>query len=195
MTEGVTMRIRRAAARLGFALVMMAGTAVAGPPAFSGASADFTPIDPPRPAPVLDVVDAAGRRVSLADFRGRVVVLNLWATWCVPCVKEMPALDRLQADLGGPGFQVVALSLDRGGRPVVEAFFHKQGLGSLPIYLDPSAVALRALKPRGLPTSLLIDRDGNEVGRLEGAADWDSPEAKRLIGHFLKGAGPARSGG
>ncbi|HYD30710.1 MAG TPA: TlpA disulfide reductase family protein [Azospirillaceae bacterium] len=181
------MRICRAAASLGFALGMMMGAALAGPPAFSGSSGDFVVADPPRPVPDLAFLDGEGRPVTLGDFRGRVVLLNLWATWCGPCVKEMPSLDRLQESLGGAAFQVVALSQDRAGGRVVEGFFEKHGLAHLPMYLDPTGEAMKVLKPRGLPLTVLIDREGNEIGRLEGGAEWDSGEAKRLVGYALKG--------
>jgi thiol-disulfide isomerase/thioredoxin len=121
----------------------------------------------------------------LSDFAGRVVLLNLWATWCAPCVREMPTLDRLQAELGGPDFEVVALSSDRAGAAAVEPFFRTHGLSRLGVYLDPQGEATRALGTRGLPTTVLIDREGREVGRLEGVAEWDSPEAKALIRAYI----------
>lgn len=154
--------------------------------------AAFAPTEPPRPVPEVTFTTAAGDPRSLDDFRGQVVLLNLWATWCAPCVEEMPALDRLQARLGGPDFQVVAVSSDRGGAEVVEPFFRKQGLTALPVYLDPDNRVARALGVHALPTTVLIDRAGREVGRLQGAAAWDSPEALELLRPYL--ASPSPSG-
>ncbi len=141
----------------------------------------FIRLDAPRELPPLHFAEAEGNAMSPADFRGRTVLLNMWATWCVPCREEMPALDRLQAELGGPDFEVAALSIDRGGLPVVEAFFRDIELKTLGIYIDPSGKAARDLNIVGLPTTLLIDRGGNETGRLVGPAEWDSPEAFALI--------------
>jgi thiol-disulfide isomerase/thioredoxin len=136
---------------------------------------------PPREAPALAFVDADGRARTLAEWRGRVVLLNLWATWCAPCLEEMPALDRLQARLGGGGFEVVALAMDRQGATLVRPFFTKLGLARLALYLDASGAATRAVGARGLPTSLLLDRAGRELGRVEGAADWDGAALDRVV--------------
>jgi thiol-disulfide isomerase/thioredoxin len=162
------------------------GTGPAAPA--NGEMAAFRETVPPVPVAGFTFTDGSGRPVAIGDLAGRIVLLNLWATWCAPCVREMPALDRLQARLGGPDFEVVALSLDRGGRDQVVPFLERLGVGNLALYLDPESAAMRELSPRGLPTTLLIDREGREVGRLEGAAEWDSPDALRLIRHYL-GAG------
>jgi thiol-disulfide isomerase/thioredoxin len=155
-------------------------------PAFKGALGPFVVSSAAAPLPELAFTGGDGKPLTLADFKGRVVLLNLWATWCGPCVEEMPALDRLQARLGGPEFVVVALSVDRQGRSLVEPFMEKLGLKSLAMYLDTSSAVMRTLKVRGLPTTVLLDRDGREVGRLEGAAAWDSPEAEALIRFHLR---------
>lgn len=118
---------------------------------------------------------ADGRALSLADFRGRYVLLNLWATWCPPCVKEMPSLDRLQAMKGDAGFEVVALSIDRQGKDVVAPFYQRVGLTNLAIYLDQDARSMAALRITGLPTTLLIDPNGHEIARWPGAREWDHP--------------------
>jgi thiol-disulfide isomerase/thioredoxin len=130
----------------------------------------------PRPLPALSFTDAEGAPKAVADFAGRGLLVNLWATWCGPCVAEMPALDRAQAALAGAGVQVLALSSDRGGRPVVEKFYTERGIKGLGVWLDPRGAAGRALGVRGLPTSVLVNRAGQEVARLEGAAEWDQPE-------------------
>ena len=131
----------------------------------------------PRPVPELRFVDGAGQPRTLGDFRGKVVLLNFWATWCVPCRKEMPALDRVQASLGGPDFEVVALSIDRKGLPAVQAFYAELGLKELAIYVDESGRAANQVGALGLPTTLLVDAQGNEVGRAVGPREWDSPTA------------------
>ncbi|SMH36570.1 TlpA family protein disulfide reductase [Azospirillum agricola] len=150
----------------------------------------------PKPVPPLAFADGEGRRVDLSEFAGKLVLLNLWATWCGPCVKEMPALDRLQAQLGGDRFQVVALSLDRGGKAAVEPFYQKTGLGNLAVFLDPGSASMQALGLRGLPTTLLVDPEGRELGRVEGAVEWDSPEVLAFLRRQAgSGSGPARGRG
>src|SRR3954471_7440712 len=119
----------------------------------------------PKPVPSLEMQDANGQRRTLDDFRGKVVLLNIWATWCAPCREEMPALDRLQAELGGPAFQVVALSVDQQGASIARQFYGEVGIKALPLYVDPSAKAGFVLDAAGLPASLLVDRAGREVGR------------------------------
>jgi len=127
----------------------------------------------PKPVPDLGFEDGSRKALRLADFRGRVVLLNLWATWCLPCRKEMPTLDHLQAQLGGSAFEVVAVSVDRGGMKVVDPFLREIGIAHLAKYLDPSGEVLGRLGAFGLPTTLLIDRQGQELGRLVGPAEWD----------------------
>jgi thiol-disulfide isomerase/thioredoxin len=141
------------------------------------------------PKPIADIrfEDEHGTASSLADFRGKVVLLNIWATWCGPCRREMPSLDRLQGLLGGADFQVVPLSIDRAGVDVVRKFYTEVGLRKLPIYIDTSGAATRALATVGVPATLLIDREGRELGRLIGPAEWDEPAIvaflKEIIGH------------
>jgi thiol-disulfide isomerase/thioredoxin len=193
MKKVVSMRNFTAAAMLGIVcaagwwFASDAGQANAARPPIEGSMQKFKPADAPQPVPALSFIGKDGERVELADFKGKVVLLNLWATWCAPCVKEMPSLDALQARLGGTGFEVVALSLDRGGRTVVEPFLAKLGVRNLTMYLDPQSTAMSAFKPRGLPTTMLIDREGYEVGRLEGDAEWNSDEAVKLLEHFIDG--------
>lgn len=139
-----------------------------------------------RPVPDLAFEDGKGGSRTLGQFRGKTVLLNVWATWCVPCREEMPALDRLQRKLGGPGFEVVALSIDAGGVAAVKQFYEEIGVRSLPIYVDRSMRATAALGTVGLPTTLLINADGQEIGRHIGPAEWDSPEAVRLIAGTMK---------
>ena len=136
--------------------------------------------------PELQFVDGEGHALTLAEFRGRVVLLNIWATWCVPCRKEMPTLDRLQAKLGSRDFQVVALSIDRAGIPPVGQFYKELGLTALGTYVDKSGKAAGSLGTVGIPTTLLVDRDGQEVARKVGPAEWDSPEVIALIRRQLR---------
>lgn len=136
--------------------------------------------------------DADGRSRSLNDFRGKIVLLNIWATWCAPCRKEMPTLDRLQTALGGDDFEVVALSIDRR-MDAVRKFFAEIGIQKLATYLDSSAKATRQLGAVGLPTTLLIDREGREIARLIGPAEWDSPDIAAFIGCVIAGDNAARS--
>ncbi len=150
-------------------------------PEFRGQLGAFVPRRPPVEAPAIAFRDAGGKDLSLADFRGRLLVLNYWATWCAPCVEEMPALDRLHAALAPEGIEVAAISVDRGGLRQVAPFFEVHGLKHLPVYLDPSGASMRAFAVRGLPTTIVIDRQGRDAGRLEGAAHWDSEPAKRLL--------------
>lgn len=135
----------------------------------------------PQTIPDIRFKDASGRDLSLKHFQGKVVLLNIWATWCVPCRREMPTLDRLQDKLGGPGFEVVALSIDRAGIEEVTKFYAEVGVKHLAFYIDSSGKAARDLGTVGLPTTLLIDRKGREIGRLVGPAEWDAPEMIALI--------------
>jgi thiol-disulfide isomerase/thioredoxin len=131
-----------------------------------------------------------GAKVTLADFRGRAVLLNLWATWCVPCRAEMPALDRLQAEKGGPNFEVVAVNVDTARLERRGAFLDSIGVKTLTRYADPSGDAFETLrkdgKALGLPVTLIVDKDGCEIGAVEGGAKWDSAEAQALV-ETLKG--------
>ena len=148
----------------------------------------------PRALPVVRFADGNGRAMTLQDFRGKFVLLNIWATWCVPCRKEMPALDRLQAKLGGPGFEVVAISIDRDGLPAVQEFYLQTGIKQLRLYLDKSGEASANLGVVGLPTTLLIDRESREIGRKIGPAEWDSPEVVTLIQGYLGAPAPDQRG-
>src|SRR5260370_20856881 len=149
-------------------------------------SRNFIIHDAPKSIAAIQVEDADGRPRSLTDFRGKVVLLNIWATWCVPCRKEMPTLDRLQAKLGGADFEVVALSIDRR-MDAVRKFFAEVGIQKLAMYLDSSAKATLELGAVGLPTTLLLDREGREVCRLTGPAEWDSPAMVEFIGCVISG--------
>jgi len=122
----------------------------------------------------------------LADYRGKPVLLNFWATWCSPCIKEMPSLDRLQAMMRDDGLEVLALSLDRKGADVVRKFYQKTGLKNLRILIDQRSKVFREFNVSGLPTTVLINAGGEEVGRVIGAAEWDSSNAITLIRECLE---------
>ncbi|MCL4711802.1 MAG: TlpA family protein disulfide reductase [Pseudorhodoplanes sp.] len=148
----------------------------------------------PKPIASIAFEDGQGRRRSLAEFRGKVVLLNIWATWCGPCRREMPSLDRLQGLLGGSDFEVVALSIDRAGLEVVRKFYADVGIRNMAIYIDSSGRATRELATVGVPATLLIDRTGRELGRLVGPAEWDEPDIvqflKRVIAQKTGSAAP-----
>jgi thiol-disulfide isomerase/thioredoxin len=135
----------------------------------------------PEALPEVKFQDAEGKERTLAQWRGKVVLLNLWATWCVPCRKEMPALDRLQHELGSDKFEVVAIGVDRKGIEGARKFLDETKVGKLALYVDPTTRLLSDLKAVGLPATLLIDTEGREIGRLLGPAEWDTEDAKRLI--------------
>lgn len=159
-------------------------------PPLRGQFADnFILSEPPKPAPEVSFSDRGGRDLTLKNFRGQAVLLNFWATWCAPCVREMPALDRLQARLGPEGLSVIALSVDRQGLEAVEPFYRRLSIEALDIYLDPANQVARSFTVPGLPTSYLIDPDGQMVGVLAGPAEWDSPDALALIRHYLPQSG------
>ena len=135
----------------------------------------------PKDIAAFSFADDKGAVLDLSHWKGKVVLLNLWATWCGPCRKEMPELAKLQTLLGSPDFEVVALSEDLKGAEASSAFLKNSGADNLALYVDPKATALAALQSAGLPTTLLIGRDGKEIGRLVGPADWASKDAQDLV--------------
>lgn len=142
-------------------------------------------------APDVAFLTAEGGRVALADYRGRVVLLNFWATWCGPCLEEMPSLDRLQAALGGPDFVVLTVSQDRDGAAAVVPWYRRMGVEHLPVLIDERATAARAFGLTGLPTTLLIDRDGRILNRVLGGKEWDRPATMAMIERAIAdGAAP-----
>lgn len=134
----------------------------------------------PRELPAISFENEAGEKIGLGDFRGRVILLNIWATWCPPCREEMPSLDRLNAKRGGSDFEVVALSIDRNS-DLVLPFYEEFGIETLHGYFDTTSTISNELRAPGVPTTLLIDQEGREIGRAMGPAAWDSAQVEALI--------------
>jgi thiol-disulfide isomerase/thioredoxin len=143
---------------------------------------NFALHDRPKAVAAITFNDVQGRSRSLADFKGKVFLLNIWATWCLPCRREMSALDRLQTALGGPDFEVVPLSIDHRGIETVRKFYAEIGIRNLAMYIDVSGKAVREVGAVGLPITLLVDRTGYEIGRIVGPAEWDAPEVAQFLG-------------
>jgi thiol-disulfide isomerase/thioredoxin len=141
----------------------------------------------PRPLPDLGFQDADDKPLTFAEFRGKALLINFWATWCAPCVKEMPSLDRLQAKFPKDKFLVLPLSIDGPTRPKVAPFYKDQKLAHLGIYFDKGRKAMQGLDVSLLPTSILVDPMGRELGRLEGDADWDMPAGVALMKAAIDG--------
>ena len=143
----------------------------------------------PEDLPEFPFEDKDGKPRLLKEWKGKVLLVNLWATWCAPCRKEMPSLDRLQAELGSDKFEVVAISADKTGIAGAKKFLDQIKVTNLGLYADPTVRIHSGLKAIGMPASLLIDAEGREIGRLVGPAEWDSPEAKALIKAALAASG------
>jgi thiol-disulfide isomerase/thioredoxin len=155
-------------------------------PLARGEVAAFSAATQPKRLPPLSFTNGQGKAVTLADFRGRIALVNLWATWCVPCRKEMPALDSLEGKLGGPDFSVVAINLDTGERAKPRKFLAEIGVTHLAYFEDPTTNVFQDLKRYGraiigLPATVLVDRDGCELGEIPGPAEWASDDALALL--------------
>lgn len=152
----------------------------------AGTMHNFIVSNPPKPVPAVTFERPGGAPAGLDAYRGKVLLVNLWASWCVPCRVEMPALDKLAADLDGPNFQVIALaehdSLDKA-----QAFLDKVGAHHVALAFDQTMKSAYALGTEGLPATLLIDREGREVGRVIGPAEWSSPEVRALVRNAIDG--------
>lgn len=165
------------------ALPATAAPSLAGvkPDMAKGAMERFKLAKAPKPLPDLEIQDANDKPLKLGDLKGKVLLLNFWATWCAPCVKEMPSLDRLQAALPKDKFLIVPLSIDGPTKPKVAPFYKDQKLANLGIYFDKGRKTMQGLDVTLLPTSILVDAKGRELGRIEGDADWDMPESIALM--------------
>jgi len=158
-----------------------------GPPALL---AKLRPAEKPAPIPAIAVADATGRLHKLSEFRGRYMLLNLWATWCAPCVRELPALAGLQAAVGPKSVEIVPVNVGRSTAAETAAFLKSHNAGALPIYVDSSFAFLRAFRAYGLPVTVLVDPQGREIARATGAVPWD---AKDSIAYFKSLKGTAKS--
>ena len=170
-------------ALVGVYLFQSTGRKVADAPPAETAStlAAFIKHPVPKDIAAFTFADGTGAPLDLSHWKGKVVLLNLWATWCAPCRKEMPELAQLQKLLGSADFEVVAISEDLKGAQASAVFLKDSGAENLALYVDPKMAALNALQSIGLPTTLLIGRDGKEIGRLLGPADWASKDAQDLV--------------
>jgi thiol-disulfide isomerase/thioredoxin len=183
MTLHRTLAVRRFGQHLLAVALFLAGTAIA---SAQPLPKNFILHEAPKAIASIAFEDDQGRRRILTEFRGKIVLLNIWATWCGPCRREMPSLDRLQGLLGGADFEVVALSIDRAGLEAVRKFYTDVGIRNLASYIDRSGKTTRELGTVGVPATLLIDRDGRELGRLVGPAEWDEPYIVRFLKHFIE---------
>ncbi len=147
---------------------------------------NYKPSTPPRPVSDKTFVDGEGKELTLAKYKNRGIVFNFWATWCAPCVKEMPQLDRLKKILEADAIDVLTISEDRAGAPLVKKFYEINGLRNLVILIDKKGKVLRDSKIIGLPTTLLIDARGLEIGRVQGITEWDAKETVAFLRRCLK---------
>ncbi|MGE0422686.1 MAG: redoxin domain-containing protein [Reyranellaceae bacterium] len=165
--------------------ISAAARAETGKPPLSGSVAKLELKQPRAPIPTFAFKNLDGSDASYDAFKGKVVLINFWATWCIPCVKEMPSLNKLATTIGKDKFAVMALSLDGPTRAKVAPFIRGKELTALDVFLDDKRAAYGKLDIAVLPTSVLVDKQGREVGRLTGDAEWDTPEAIGLIRHLI----------
>ncbi len=176
---------RAASLVLAGCLTAFAAAADSPPPLEGDFKYNFTLLEESVPAPTTAFTDLEGGSRTLADFKGQALVVNFWATWCAPCKREMPSLDRLQTELADEGLKVLAVSIDRAGKKVVAPFLKSLGTDSLEAFLDPKSELAREMAVTGLPATFLVDAEGCLVGGMVGPAEWDSPDALALVRHYL----------
>jgi len=142
--------------------------------------------DAARSVPEFKFVDAAGNQLSTKDFRGKFIALHFWATWCMPCRAEMPTIDALQELLGGEDFTFVPLSLDRKGAQLVQQYYVDHDLKNIPLYMDERMDAAQVLLVNGIPSTILLNRTGQEIARILGDRDWSTPDATDLMRRLIE---------
>lgn len=141
--------------------------------------------DTPQEVSNATFTDVEGGEFTLSDWKGKTVLVNFWATWCAPCRKEMPGLDRLQTEMGGDDFEVVTIATGRNSVQGIVKFFEETGVETLPILLDPQSKLGRDMGVLGLPITVILNEDGQEIARLRGDAEWDSDNAKAILGALV----------
>jgi thiol-disulfide isomerase/thioredoxin len=171
------------------ALALSANASAADPAALealrTGDMRKLTVLAEPVAAPLVVFTHENGSPIALDHYAGQIVVLNFWATWCAPCRKEMPLLDVLQAEMGGDDLAVVTIATGRNPRPAMERFFADAGVTHLPLHSDPQQQLARSMGVLGLPVTVILDRQGREVGRLQGEADWAGEDARALLAALI----------
>jgi len=161
------------------------GGGSAGGPPITGEVQNFIPANAERLGPDVEWTNDNGDARRLGDFSGKVVMVNFWASWCRPCLLELPSIDRLQAAMAGDDFTVVAINIDQEGLRRAAPVARRLNLSSLSLYLDPRSIVSRAMGVQVMPTTVLYDRKGRELGRLEESAEWDTPEAQALLQYYI----------
>lgn len=156
-----------------------------GSPPTDGQMQNFLIASSRLPGPTQTWGNGDGKTVTLADFRGKVVLVNFWASWCAPCLRELPSVNALQQELGSDQFEVVAINIDQQGKRVAEPFAQRLKLDALDLYLDPRGRISRGVGVQVMPTTILYDRAGFEIGRMEGPAEWNETDAKKLMQFYI----------
>ncbi len=166
--------------------VNVSSKTTSGGPELVGNMAQFQPAKTLLVPPDISWSTLDGKPVALRDFKGKVVLLNYWATWCGPCMFELPGINRLQQTMASDKFTVVAINIDRNGTDVAEPKARELGLSALKLYVDPKQLSPRKLGMRGMPSTYLFDTKGRQIGKLEGGAEWDAPESVALLKYFIE---------
>ncbi|MDF1794078.1 MAG: TlpA disulfide reductase family protein [Thalassobaculaceae bacterium] len=164
----------------------LTAASASGPPEFTGGYGSWEAFADPQPAPMTDFLDPDGERINLGAYAGQTVLVNFWATWCAPCIKELPALDALAADLDSDEFRVLIVSIDRKGLAVAQPFLDELGVKHLKTAADPKGTLAREMQATGLPTTVMISSEGKVLGRILGDAEWNSDGARALVRYYLQ---------